>query len=265
LSAPEFHRPFDVRQADGRTVELVASADECAALARRFDLVRIDRLEASFVIDRDGDAVIASGTLSAAIVQSCAVSAEDLPVTIDEPIALRFVPEGTLTNRDIVVEVVGEIARRTAACCGMKPQSLAALRTAGALLATAAAPVIAAAPAAIAAAATAGRAVEHGQHAAHAADRHFGAVAVIARGVLPLAGAQLAFDVDLAALAQERSATPTSPSDCSTTVCHSVRSLRSPVWRSFQLSLTWRSAGWRCGRRSGRLHFRVLRPGCRSG
>jgi uncharacterized metal-binding protein YceD (DUF177 family) len=98
LSTPEFPRPVDVRQADGRTIELVASDAERAALARRFGLVRIDRLEARIAIDRDGDAVNASGTLSADIVQSCAVSAEDLPVTIDEPIRLRFVPEGTGAN-----------------------------------------------------------------------------------------------------------------------------------------------------------------------
>jgi len=94
LSAPEFARPIDLRQADGRTIDLVASNDERRALARRFDLVRIDRLEASVMIERDGDAVNAGGTLSAAITQSCAVSAEDLPVTIEEPIEFRFVPEG---------------------------------------------------------------------------------------------------------------------------------------------------------------------------
>ena len=35
----------------------------------------------------------ATGRLRADIVQSCAVSGEDLPVGIDEPLALRFVPE----------------------------------------------------------------------------------------------------------------------------------------------------------------------------
>src|SRR5690606_38135365 len=48
----------------------------------------------------------------------------------------------------------------------------------------------------------AGCAVEHGHHPAQAADRDFGGVAVVAVLVLPLAGPKLAFDVDLAALAQ---------------------------------------------------------------
>ena len=94
FSRPEFSRMVDIRQADGTRVELVASAEECAALARRFDLVRIDRLEADVSLIRDGEAVDASGTLSAGIVQSCAVSGENLPAAIREKLAFRFVPEG---------------------------------------------------------------------------------------------------------------------------------------------------------------------------
>ena len=68
-------------------------AGECAALAKRFGLVRIERLEALISLARQGSRIAATGTLSAAIVQSCAVSGEDLPVAIDEPLSLRFVPE----------------------------------------------------------------------------------------------------------------------------------------------------------------------------
>ena len=89
---PEFSRPIDVRQVAGRTVTLTATAAECAALALRFGIVRVDRLEARLLLDRAGDAVTANGTLDAAIVQSCAVSAEDLPSAIHESVAFRFVP-----------------------------------------------------------------------------------------------------------------------------------------------------------------------------
>jgi uncharacterized metal-binding protein YceD (DUF177 family) len=92
MTKPEFSRPFDVRQLDHRTVTLVADEHERAALARRFGLVRIDRLEAEIVFERNGDALEASGKLEADIVQSCAVSAEDLPVALREPVSLRFVP-----------------------------------------------------------------------------------------------------------------------------------------------------------------------------
>jgi uncharacterized metal-binding protein YceD (DUF177 family) len=94
MTAPEFSRLVDIRQADTGPIELVASAEECAALAARFDLVRIDRLAARVTLTRDGAALAASGRLEADIVQSCAVSGEDLPVSIDEPLKMRFVPVG---------------------------------------------------------------------------------------------------------------------------------------------------------------------------
>lgn len=92
MAAPEFSRRIDVRQADGRTIELSAGADEREAMARRFDLVRIDRLEASVVLSRSGETIEVSGRLDADIVQSCAVSAEDLPVAVRESLGFRFVP-----------------------------------------------------------------------------------------------------------------------------------------------------------------------------
>ena len=104
MSTPEFSRPIDLRQIGNRPVTLEATAEERAALARRFALVRIDRLEAELALEVDGDAVVAKGRLRAAIVQSCAVSGDDLPVTIDEPLALRFVPEADVTGEELELE-----------------------------------------------------------------------------------------------------------------------------------------------------------------
>ena len=110
MSRPEFSRPFDVRQLDHRALRLVADEAERAALARRFDIVRIDRLEAEVVLERDGAALNVTGTLEADIVQSCAVSAEDLPVAIREPVAFRFVPDTAQHSPDEEVELAaGEL------------------------------------------------------------------------------------------------------------------------------------------------------------
>jgi uncharacterized metal-binding protein YceD (DUF177 family) len=92
VTAPEFPRPVDERQVTAKPVAIEANETERQALARRFGLVAIDRLEATVAIERHGEALAARGRLRAAIVQSCAVSGDDLPVTIDEPLALRFVP-----------------------------------------------------------------------------------------------------------------------------------------------------------------------------
>lgn len=105
MSTPEFSRPFDVRQLDHKAVRLVADENERTALAKRFDLVRIDRLEAEIVLERDGQALDARGTLGADIVQSCAVSAEDLPVAIREDLAFRFVPAAGGHRPDEEVEL----------------------------------------------------------------------------------------------------------------------------------------------------------------
>ena len=101
---PELSRPIDLRQILAKPVKVEASEAERKALARRFALVRIDRLEAEAALEADGDAVVAKGRLRAAIVQSCAISGEDLPVTIDEPLALRFVPEEPVTEAEIELD-----------------------------------------------------------------------------------------------------------------------------------------------------------------
>lgn len=90
----EFSRPFDLRHLPTGAQLLEASAEERAGLAKRFDLVSVDNLTATITLTADGPIVRADGRLKAAIVQSCAVSGDDLPVKIDEPVALRFVPPG---------------------------------------------------------------------------------------------------------------------------------------------------------------------------
>lgn len=88
----EFERFFDARQLPAGPVRLEASPAECAALAVRFALVAIARLDAEVNLAPDGPVVRAEGRLRAAVVQSCAVSGEDLAAAIDEPVTLRFVP-----------------------------------------------------------------------------------------------------------------------------------------------------------------------------
>lgn len=90
---PEFSRMIDAARFDGKPIAIEANEAERAALAKRFGLVSIARLAAEISLTPDGEAVQANGALSASIVQSCAISGDDLPVEIDEPLALRFVPD----------------------------------------------------------------------------------------------------------------------------------------------------------------------------
>lgn len=92
MSGAEFSRIVDIRQTDGKAMHLEASETERAALAERFGLVRIDRLEADLALQREDREVAVTGTMRADFVQSCAVSAEDLPMSVEEALSLRFVP-----------------------------------------------------------------------------------------------------------------------------------------------------------------------------
>lgn len=88
----ELTRMIDLREIGNAPVMVTATPDECAALAQRFALVAVTQLSATVTLVPDGNVVAATGTLTAQIVQSCAVSGDDLPVGVAEQITLRFVP-----------------------------------------------------------------------------------------------------------------------------------------------------------------------------
>lgn len=91
---PEFSRPVRLdRIGSGASSESIeADATERAALAKRFGLIAIDRLEARFSLRREGDTVGADGKLTAAVVQACVATGDPVPARIDTDFALRFVP-----------------------------------------------------------------------------------------------------------------------------------------------------------------------------
>lgn len=95
MSGPEFSRleRIDTIGEGERSVAIVASEAERAALATRFGLVSVDRLEATFRVKRDTAGVVARGAVSAAVVQACSVTDEPLPQTVTEDVALRFVTD----------------------------------------------------------------------------------------------------------------------------------------------------------------------------
>lgn len=81
---------------------LEANEAERAALAERFGLVSIGSLRAEITLEAKAERIEADGVLDAEVVQSCAVSGDDLPVTISEPLALAFVPAESLSTEEEV-------------------------------------------------------------------------------------------------------------------------------------------------------------------
>lgn len=100
LPPSELTRMVKTRPLPGEPVVIEASEAERAALAARFGLGAVDRLRAEVALEQKPRAIRATGRLHAEIMQPCAVSGEDFPVTIDEPIDLRFVEEGRLSLPD---------------------------------------------------------------------------------------------------------------------------------------------------------------------
>lgn len=93
LPPSELTRMIKARPLPGEPVVIEASAEERAALAARFGLGAVESLRAEVALEQKPRAIRATGRLRAAIMQPCAISAEDFPVTIDEPLDLRFVED----------------------------------------------------------------------------------------------------------------------------------------------------------------------------
>lgn len=153
MTAPsEFHRPERIDAiGDGeRTVAIAADAPERGALAARFALIAVDRLEATLAIRRDAVGIRVSGRVTGAVVQSCSITDEPIPIDIDEPIELTFVDAAT-TGDEVelaadaldTIEIegdaidLGEIAAETMALAldpfPRGPNAAAALTAAGVL------------------------------------------------------------------------------------------------------------------------------------
>lgn len=92
MSNPEFTHRIAVDRIGDRPQQIRLEAGEAAraALARRFELEAIDRLEADLNVVRRGSAIQVSGPVVADVVQRCVVSAEPVPAHVSETIDLLF-------------------------------------------------------------------------------------------------------------------------------------------------------------------------------
>ena len=96
MSTPELSRLVKPRALPSEPMQVDASEAERAALAERFGVTSIPALHAAIEFGMKEEAVLANGTLTATIAQPCAVTREELSYAVEEPLALRFVPAGSL-------------------------------------------------------------------------------------------------------------------------------------------------------------------------
>jgi len=94
--APEFSFVLAVDKipAGGMEVTLKAREPECRALAERFGLLDITKLQAELSVNRQSndDTIAVSGPMRAEIIQSCVVTLEPLSAIIDKRIETLYVP-----------------------------------------------------------------------------------------------------------------------------------------------------------------------------
>ena len=90
---PEFSRPerLDAIGAGEREVRIAADPAERTALAARFGVLSVDRLEAALGLRREAAGIAVRGRVTGDVVQACSVTGVPLPATIDEAVALLFV------------------------------------------------------------------------------------------------------------------------------------------------------------------------------
>lgn len=101
--APEFSRtmPWGAVSRKEKREEIEATAAERAALAARFGILEVGALKANLRLRQEaGGAVRVRGQLTADVVQACVVTLEPVPQHIEEPVDLRFLPEGAEPDDD---------------------------------------------------------------------------------------------------------------------------------------------------------------------
>lgn len=111
-AAPEFSRPIAVERigTSWRTVTLTADDAERAALARRFGLVELPALASEVRLRRAraGRYVEIDGRVRASVVQTCVVTLEPVPASLDEGFELLLGPIGggdRAPGADLIVDL----------------------------------------------------------------------------------------------------------------------------------------------------------------
>jgi len=150
MSGVEFPRPQRVDSIGDAPQRVAIEADDAerGRLAKRFGLISIERLTGDFTTRRDALGIVVEGHVGASVTQACSVTGDPLPATVEEDVALRFVPEAAsgeeveLSDGDLdVVEYeggsidLGEAAAETMALAldpfPRGPNAAAALKDAG--------------------------------------------------------------------------------------------------------------------------------------
>lgn len=108
----EFARPVDIARlpTGGATHDIAATPAERAALAKRFELLALDRLEAQVRISRlAGGFLRLAAELSADVVQACAVTLDPVASRLEDQFTLLYGAAVKEDAREVVLNGEAEI------------------------------------------------------------------------------------------------------------------------------------------------------------
>ncbi len=108
--APEFSRRIEVSRLGGREAifPIAATSVERQALARRFDLLALDRLEGEVRLSRlAGGLIRLSATFAAEVVQACVVSLEPVASDLNDQFSILYGPSAP--DSSVVVDLESDI------------------------------------------------------------------------------------------------------------------------------------------------------------
>ena len=98
VTTVEFSRPLAVARVDDGDVaeHISATADECAALAKRFSLVALDELAADIRVGRRPGSriIVVDGAFAATVVQTCVVTLEPVRSVVADSFSVQLDPDG---------------------------------------------------------------------------------------------------------------------------------------------------------------------------
>jgi uncharacterized metal-binding protein YceD (DUF177 family) len=92
---------------DGQRLEITADEAERAVIARRLDLLGLERFEAAVSVARKGEELRATGRINARVIQACVATGEPVVGEVDEEVHLLFRPE-PVGEPDEEIELSGE-------------------------------------------------------------------------------------------------------------------------------------------------------------
>ena len=103
IDTPEFSHIVRLSEigSAARTGKLTASEEERQKLAQRFDLPRINSLEASYTLEADGERIGFTGLLESDVLQCCAITGEDFEVQLRENFDISFIPKREIDEEEI--------------------------------------------------------------------------------------------------------------------------------------------------------------------